>query len=190
MKKAYKFSLSLALILALALLTVTGAIAAALLSAQEVVEQTAVPLAKENDTDALVIDTYTPDQVAALIRAANENGITLDETTGIMQALRNGEGYWEDEAVMEICRAAFGGLFPEWTIEEKHWYQEIFSQMSGYPPEEQNPYPLPGAGDMPVQEARETAARNGGTRARDAAKRRARDTGKAAHDARGGFCRV
>ena len=159
MKKAYKFSLSLALILALALLTVTGAIAAALLSAQEVVEQTAVPLAKENDTDTLVIDTYTPDQVAALIRAANENGITLDETTGIMQALRNGEGYWEDEAVMEICRAAFGGLFPEWTIEEKHWYQEISSQMSGYPPEEQDPYPLPGESDMPIPEARETAAR-------------------------------
>lgn len=159
MKKAYKFSLSLVLALALALLTVTGAIAAALLSAQEVVEQTAVPMAKENDTDTLVIDTYTPDQVAALIRAANENGITLDETTGIMRALRSGEGYWEDEAVMEICRAAFGGLFPEWTIEEKHWYHEISSQISGFPQEEQDPYPLPGEGDMPIPEARETAAK-------------------------------
>ena len=158
-KHGIRISFGLALALVLVLLTVTGAVAAVLLSAREVVEQTALPLALENDTDARVVSQYSPEQVAQLIRTASENGITLEETTGIMQALRSGEGYWEDEAVMEICRAAFGGLFPEWTIEEKHWYHEIFSQMGGYPPEEQNPYPLPGEGDMPVQEARETAAR-------------------------------
>ena len=159
MKLTHKLSLALVLAIILALLTVGGAVAAALLSAQEVVEQTALPLARENDTETRVIDTYTPEQVAALIRAANENGITLDETTGIMQALRSGEGYWEDEAVMEICRAAFGGLFPEWTIEEKHWYNEITRQMNGFPQEEGDPYPLPGENDMPTAEARETAAK-------------------------------
>ena len=159
MKLTHKLSLALVLAIILALLTVGGALAAALLSAQQVVEQTALPLAKENDTDTLTIDTYTPQQVEQLIRAANENGITLDETTGIMQALRSGEGYWEDEAVMEICRAAFGGLFPEWTIEEKHWYNEITRQMNGFPQEEGDPYPLPGENDMSTAEARETAAK-------------------------------
>jgi len=159
MKRGIRISFGLALALVLVLLTVTGAVAAVLLSAREVVEQTAVPLAKENDTDARVVDTYTPEQLTQLIRAANENGITLDETAGIMRALRSGEGYWEDEAVMEICRAAFGGLFPEWTIEEKHWYTSVIAEITGCPEDEADAYPLPGPGDMQPQEAREEAAK-------------------------------
>ena len=157
MNRGFRISFGLALAIVLALLTVTGALAAVLLSAREVVEQTAIPLARENDTDSLAVDTYTLDQLAELIRTANENGITLDETTGIMRALRSGEGYWEDEAVMEICRAAFGGVFYEWTIEEKHWYMEIERQMGHIPQDEENPYLLPGEGDMPVEEARALA---------------------------------
>lgn len=159
MKRGLKFSFGLALALVLTLLTVTGAVATMLLSAQEVVENTAVPMAKENDTDARVVDTYTPEQLTQLIKTANENGITLDETAGIMRALRSGKGYWEDEAVMEICRAAFGGLFPEWTIEEKRWYSSVIAKITGYPESEAESYPLPGPGDMQPQEARETAAR-------------------------------
>ena len=51
MKRKTKISLGLVLALVLALLAV-GAMAAALLSAQEVIEKNAVPMARENDTDA------------------------------------------------------------------------------------------------------------------------------------------
>lgn len=147
-------SFGLIVAIALMLLAVT-ATAAVLLSAQQVVEETAVPMALENDTPVRLVESYTPDQVAALIAAANENGITLDETTGIIQALKKGEGYYEDEAIMEICREAFGGLFDEWTIEEKHWFMGVMQQLNYAT---NNPYCLPGPGDMTVEQARAYAA--------------------------------
>lgn len=153
MKRKAKISLGLALALLLALLA-AGALAAALLSAQEVIEKNAVPMARENDTDARRTESYTHDQLVALVKAANENGITLDETTGIMRALRTGEGYWEDEAIMEICREAFGGLIEEWTYEERLWYARLMAGVDGY---EEADMDEPGDGDLPAQTARTIA---------------------------------
>lgn len=149
-----RLSFGLIAVILLMLLAVT-ATAAVLLSAQKVVEETAVPMALENDTPVRIVDKYTPDQVAALIKAANENGITLDETTGIMQALKKGEGYWEDEAIMEICREAFGGIFDEWTIEEQYWYMDVQQQLNHITGHD---YLLPDETDMTVEQARAHAA--------------------------------
>ena len=148
-KRNMRMSFALALVLALLMLAV-GAAAAALLSAREVIEQTAVPLAKENDTDTRKIESYSHEQLVALVAAANENGISLDETTGIMRALRHGEGYWEDEAIMEICREAFGGLIDEWTWDEQYWYMNLMAQTQGY---EENTMDYPGEGDLKASEA-------------------------------------
>ena len=153
MKRTFRLSFGLVLVLVI-LLTAFTAVAAVLLSAQDVIEQNAVPMARENDTDTRIVTEYTPEQLADLIRTANENGITLDETTGIMQALRRGEGYWEDEAIMEICRQAFGGLFYEWTIEEKHWFTEILSKTGN---EADDSCPLPDEEDLTTDEARQRA---------------------------------
>jgi len=147
-KRNMRMSFALALVLALMMLAV-GAAAAALLSAREVIEQTAVPMAQENDTDTRKIETYTHDQLVALVSAANENGISLDETTGIMRALRRGEGYWEDEAIMDICREAFGGLIDEWTWEEQYWYMNLMAQTQGY----ETDMEYPGEGDLTAREA-------------------------------------
>ena len=148
------FGLILAIVLMLVAVTATAAV---LLSAQQVVEETAVPMALENDTPVRRVESYTPEQVAALIRTANENGITLSETTGIIQALKKGEGYYEDEAIMEICREAFGGIFPEWTIEEQHWFMNVMMQVNGDDYSE-NDYCMPGPEDMTVEQARAYAA--------------------------------
>lgn len=153
MKRNMRISMGLVLAAVLTLLAV-GAMAAALLSAREVIEQTAVPLAIENDTEARKTGSYTHAQLVTLVKTANENGITLDETTGIMQALRKGDGYWEDEAIMEICREAFGGLVYEWTYEEQYWFYCLMAEMNG---NEKPDMDYPGEGDLPAREARQIA---------------------------------
>ena len=147
-KKKIKFSMGLALALLLALL-VLGAAAAMLLSAQEVIEKNAVPMAAQNDTATRRTESYTNDQLVALIKAANENGITLDESTGIMRALRKGEGYWEDEAIMEICREAFGGLIYEWKYDEQYWFMGLMALTNGY----ESDMPYPGPEDLTAEKA-------------------------------------
>ena len=135
--------------LVLMLFTVT-AVAAVLLTHTEIIEQFAVPMALENDTNDATQETYTNEELAQLISILSENGITLDEDTRIMKALENGEGYWEEETLMAICREAFGGLFYEWTIEQKYWFETMTVKI-GF--KEKNPYLIPGEGDMTIPEA-------------------------------------
>ena len=97
-----KLTLSMVLVIALLLIAVT-ALAVALLSPKEIVEQVAVPVAQNNDQE-----NYTYEELADLIRTLNENGITLDEGSKIVQAFQAGHGYWEGDTIKEICRAAFG----------------------------------------------------------------------------------
>ena len=122
MKKRLPVGLVVAVVLLL--LTVT-AIAAVLLTPQEVVEQVAVPLAQNNDTEWRVNNEFSPEELARFIQACAENGIDLNENSHIMRAFRNGEGYWEDEAIMEVCRQAFGGTIGEWTIDQRNWFYDV-----------------------------------------------------------------
>ena len=152
MKKKVTVSVLLAAVLTVLAI---GAIAAAIMGGRQVVEETAVPLALENDSSYQVNGTYSHEELKAFIEKAEENGITLDETSQIMQALRSGEGYWEEEAIMEVCRQAFGGNFPTWTVEEQHWFQEMMARI-GYV--EENTYDLPLEDEMQEEEALEKAA--------------------------------
>ena len=97
-----KISMAAVLVAALLLITVT-ALAVALLSPKEVVEQVAVPIAQNNDQA-----NYSYDELKELISTLNENGITLDEGSRLMQAFSTGHGYWEREAIREICLSAYG----------------------------------------------------------------------------------
>ncbi len=144
------------LILAIVLMMLSvSAVAVALLTGMEIVEQNAVPMAQGNDEGAVRPNMdYSAEELQALIRVAAENGITLDDDTSIMQALRSGEGYSEEETIMELCREAFGGLFYEWTVEQKHWFQEMMIAIGW---SSQNPYMLPGEGDMTSEAARQLA---------------------------------
>ena len=147
-KRNLTYGLVLALVLLLAAAT---AIAVALLSPKEVVEQVAVPMAQENDPDWRVNPEFSPEELAEFIQAANEIGITIDENDAIMQALRNGEGYDEEETIMEICRQAFGGTYSFWTLEQKHWFDEMMVAI-GFA--DGPVWSMPGEGDLTEEEAK------------------------------------
>ena len=145
-----KLSVSLVLAIVLVLIAVT-ALAVALLSPKEIVEQVAVPMAQGNDPEWRIEMDYSPEELAAFIQACNENGIDLDENHAIMEAIRNGEGYDEEEAIMAVCRVAFGGNYPEWTLAEQHWFQDMMVSI-GWAAE--NHVVLPGPEDLSEEEAR------------------------------------
>lgn len=148
MKRKLTYVLVLAVIM---LLIAATALAVALLSPKEVVEQVAVPMAQENDRDWRVETDFSPDELAAFIRECNQNGIDLDENDVIMKAIRNGQGYNEEEAIMAVCRVAFGGNYGEWTIAEQHWFQDVMVAIGWA---EENRVALPGPDDLSEEEAR------------------------------------
>ena len=146
-----KKKLSTGLVLVIVLMLIAAvAVAVTLLTHQEVVEQVAVPMAVENDEDVGINGSYTTEQLTELIRTLNENGITLEENNRLMQAIQNGQGYWEEETLMEICRQAFGGNFYTWTLEQQDWYQHLMVDIGFY--ESYEPC-LPGEGNMKYEEA-------------------------------------
>ena len=145
-----KLSAGLVLALVILLIAVT-ALAVALLSPKEVVEQVAVPMAQENDLEWRIETDFTPDELAAFIRKCSENGIDLDENDAIMKAFRNGQGYNEEEAIMAVCREAFGGNYGEWTLAERHWFQDVMIAIGWA---ENNYVELPGPDDLAEEDAR------------------------------------
>ncbi len=152
MKRKMTMGLVFAIILVLTAMT---AVAIELLTGRQIIEQIAVPMAQENDTEELIKESYTHAELVQLLQTLNENGITLEEDSRIMQALDNGQGYWEEEVLMAICREAFGGNFSTWSVEEKHWFDNMTVKI-GF--KEKNPYLIPGEDDMSVPEARVYAA--------------------------------
>ena len=146
MKKTWTMGLIIALIL---ILMTATALAAALLTPKEIVEQIAVPTAQNNGQE-----NYSYEELEELIRALNENGITLDEGSTLMQAFNAGHGYWERDVIDAICDAAFGRDQP-WTPEQNHWYGEMMVAIGAW---EENVFPLPGEGDLTEEEARALAA--------------------------------
>lgn len=148
--------LPVGLIIAMILLLITTtALAAVLLSPKEVVEQVAVPLAQQNDGGEARQEAFTNEELAQLIKTLSENGITMEENSRVLRALENGQGYWEEETIIEICQQAFGGPISVWTIEEKHWFEEMMVKI-GFA--EYNCYVVPAEGDMTAAEARAYAA--------------------------------
>lgn len=151
-----KRKMSLGLVFAIILvLTAMTAVTIELLTGRQIIEQIAVPMAQDNDTEEQIKESYTHEELVQLIQTLNENGITLDEDGRIMQALDNGQGYYEEEVLMAICREAFGGNFSTWSVEEKHWFDNMTVKI-GF--KEKNPYLVPGEGDMTVLEAKTYAA--------------------------------
>lgn len=144
-----KFAILLASILLLLAIT---ALAVVLLSPKEVVESIAVPIAQNNDKDWRAERSFSPNEFSKLIIACNENGIDLEESSQIMQAIKNNEGYDEEETIMAICRIAFGGLYGEWTIKERNWFNGIIEQL-GYRKAEYEEEP--GPNDLTEETARE-----------------------------------
>ena len=149
-KRKLTVGLVLAIVLTL-LLAAAAAVTAALLSAEEVVQEVAVPLAQGNDREWRVETSFSPEQLAEFIRACDENGIDMSENEQIMEALRSGEGYDEEEAIMAVCRVAFGGTIGEWTIAQRHWFWDVMVQIGWV---ETNNEDIPGPDDLEEGDAR------------------------------------
>lgn len=150
-----KAPLALVLALLLALGTLT-AVAIELLTGRQIIEQLAIPMAQGNDTETHVQESYSHEELVRLLQTLKENGITLEEDHRIMQALELGQGYWEEEVLMAICREAFGGSFSTWSIEEKYWFDSMTVRI-GF--KDANAYLLPGEDDMTLAEAKAHAVK-------------------------------
>ena len=147
-----KLKVGLALALTLMLLAAT-AVAAVLLSGMELIEQEAVPLAQGNDGEVRPVTEYSHDELSSLLSTAAENGIVITDAA-ILQALENGEGYSEQEVIMEICRESFGGLYYEWTVEQRHFFQDM---MIAIGEATENNVEIPGPNDLASEAARALA---------------------------------
>ncbi|MBQ2952993.1 MAG: PepSY domain-containing protein [Clostridia bacterium] len=150
MKK--KLSAGLVVCIVLIVMSLT-ALAAVLLTGMEIIDLTAIPLAQGNDGAVRVNRDYTHEELMAVLNAAAENGIIVEDAY-ILEAVALGEGYDEEETIMAICRVAFGGLIDEWTVEERFWFGEKMVEI-GF--DDENPYRLPGEGQIQPEEARALA---------------------------------
>lgn len=144
MKKTLLAALAAALILAAG-----AASASAPLTVQEVIEQTAVPLAAANDTAAGIRYDYSAEDLAEIVRVLNENGITLPENSTVMQMVQNGLGFYEETALSQICEQAFG-RDSGWTLEELDWFD---AQLTKIGCRETHVSLLPGPDNMTREEA-------------------------------------
>ena len=52
---------------------------------------------------------------------------------------------------MEVCRQAFGGTYSTWTLKERHWFDDMLTEIGFADGESQ---PLPGPDDLTEEEAR------------------------------------
>lgn len=141
-----KKKLTIGFVIMLAVLLSVTALAAVLLSPKEVVEQVAVPIAQKNEQP-----NYTFEELTELLLTLNENGITLDEGSRMMQAFSTGHGYWEKDTIREICLAAFGSDERTWSIEQRHWYGETMVSVGAW---DKNIWLIPGEDDLDIAEAR------------------------------------
>ena len=148
-----KMPAALVLCIVLMLMSLTAVAAVALLSGQELVEQTAIPVAQQNDDHLRPNDIYSHEELKQMLQTAADNGIIVEDAS-IMEALARGEGYYEEEVIMAICQEAFGGLYYEWTVEERHWYDQRLVEI-GFRDEVYAR--LPGDGEIAPEEARALA---------------------------------
>lgn len=154
MKVKKKMRVALVLCIVLVLMSLTAVATVAALSGREIVEQTAIPVAQQNDEGLRVNDIYSHEELVELLRVAAENGVTVEDDYFIMEALAKGEGYYEEEVIMALCREAFGGLYYEWTVDERYWYGQMMVEV-GF--RDENYLRLPGEGEIQPEEARALA---------------------------------
>lgn len=142
-----KLSFGLILAIILCMLTLT-AVAAVLLTGQELVEQEVLPMALENDASHAAPLMFTNEELQQITALAEENGVTLSEDT--MLALKNGLTVLEKEIILDIVYDDLGPDPMLWTLEEQHWFYEAMVQLGVM---KVNDHLLPGEGDLTEAEA-------------------------------------
>lgn len=147
-----KLPVALIVVLVLMLLSVT-AVAAVVLSWQQVVEQEIIPIAQQNDTEETVEPEFTNDELRRVLQIAEENGVVIPQ--GLEDIVEAGYGYWEEGTLRTLASAALGYSYKYWTIEQRYWYGEVLVAIGDT---EENPHHLPGEGEISFDEAMSIAA--------------------------------
>ena len=138
------------LVLALMMALLTAAAADAPQACMNVVEQVAVPLALANDPKVGINNEYSAEELAEVVRAMADSGITLPENNTVTQMAVNGLGLYESVTIREFCDAAFGSGDDSWSLEELAWYGKIEVEIGSMETSVQR---VPGKDNMTLQEA-------------------------------------
>lgn len=145
MKKVVLWLLSLVL-----MLSAVPAGASSSRTPEEVIEQLAVPLAVANDGSVAVNPEYSAGELAEILQALRESGLTLADNNYLVQMESTGRGYNEEETIMEICRQIYGGNIMTWPLERQDWFERLTTQIGftdTYTPR------LPGKDNLTYEEA-------------------------------------
>ena len=110
-----KLSVGLVFILILVLAAVT-ALAATLLTAQQIIQQEVLPLIQTSNHEQTP-GFFSNDELAYVVKQAQENGIELSKP--LLKALQAGQGYSTQSAIMELASCDFGA-YDEWTIQQQY----------------------------------------------------------------------
>lgn len=146
-EKTVKRKMPLALILVLILLLMgSTALAVALLTPQEVVEQTVLPLAEESGS-VREVPNFTQEELQTILDVAEENDIHLSEYW--YNALEAPQGVYKDELIKALAVAQFGD-YMTWTIEEQHWFGEVEVRLGMW---EENIYCVPTGNELTYEQA-------------------------------------
>ena len=117
-----KKKLSVGLIFAIVLILIAlGAVAAALLSGKEFVEQELVPKVSESTSEK-----WTQEELDEILRIAAENGIVLSED--VLNRLQNGDGTYKEELMRIFVKVDLGFYPATWPIEEQAWYEKLLME--------------------------------------------------------------
>lgn len=97
------------------------AVAAALLSAQQIIDEYAIPMAHEYESKE-----YTIEDTNRLLRLAEDNNVHISNEgkAAIERYLVAGTGYSKGEFLMELAKAEFGEHPDAWTIEQQKWFDD------------------------------------------------------------------
>ncbi len=140
-----KLSFGLILALILCMLTV-GAVAAVLLTGQELVETEVLPMALENDSGTVLY--FTEEEQQYIADWAEKNGAPLSDTT--LQAMQDGLKLLARAAAEEMAPNPFGPEPMTWPLAEQYWFHEAMVQLDK---QKINDHLIPGEDDLTVEEA-------------------------------------
>ena len=102
-----------------ALLITMGALAAALLSGKDFVEQELAPRAAQNESDK-----WTQAELDVILSSAQEHGIEMPAS--LLEELRNAEdGLYKEELMRDFLRTSLGYYPSTWSIEDQAWYHNL-----------------------------------------------------------------
>lgn len=139
--------LSFGLILAIILCTLTlTAVAAVLLTSQELVETEVLPMAIDNDSGAM--PSFTEEEIQFIAALAEKNGVSLSDTT--LQDMQDGLMRLSYDAAEEMAPNPFGPEPMTWPLAEQYWFHEAMVQLGR---EKTNDHLIPSEGDLTVDEA-------------------------------------